>query len=410
MAEGSASRLSCPACDRKYRFKPELAGRKAKCKCGATLRMPKDENSPIQIVEGSSPKPAPPPKAAGDIKIAGDDDSLSIPMEPEPTTSKLSSPKKNDGFVDLDSMDIGLSDGEAEPAPTSKDAGSSSTNPLNAAFNNSPGNVDSYDLDIDLEPAGDAAPPPSLPAAGAGKGNCPSCGQSVKPGAVICMNCGFNIKEGKKITTQVGDGPATPAKPTTPGAIPAMGMNSTAPARPVVDDSPNYMLKEVYGPLAILAGAIFLILLDIFVLAGMAWDTHETYILPYSILGNIIIKGLQIIVTVPSVIAGVVCIAMLFGSELGTIHTFILKLAAMVLMLVGFGAVIDSLGDIVTGGFGGIAGYMTFAFNFGVFWGLCAWLLDAENVEILILYVFVYILPTIIIIFAGAAIMNMLGY
>ncbi len=40
--------------------------------------------------------------------------------------------------------------------------------------------------------------------------NCPSCGQAIKPGAVICLNCGFNVASGAKIKTNIdGEGDGT---------------------------------------------------------------------------------------------------------------------------------------------------------------------------------------------------------
>src|SRR4051794_31875728 len=43
MGAAVAGQFSCDACGKSYRWKPELAGRKAKCKCGAVMVCPKDE-------------------------------------------------------------------------------------------------------------------------------------------------------------------------------------------------------------------------------------------------------------------------------------------------------------------------------------------------------------------------------
>lgn len=40
MAETDGPRFACPSCGRSYRWKPELAGRTAKCKCGGAIRVP----------------------------------------------------------------------------------------------------------------------------------------------------------------------------------------------------------------------------------------------------------------------------------------------------------------------------------------------------------------------------------
>ena len=46
-------KFSCNQCGREFRWKPEIAGKQAKCKCGATVTIPK---SP------PPPPPPPPPK------------------------------------------------------------------------------------------------------------------------------------------------------------------------------------------------------------------------------------------------------------------------------------------------------------------------------------------------------------
>ena len=69
MAEESAAKFSCPACGKQYTWKPELAGRRAKCKCGQAIQVPA---APPGSAAGSKPPaeseahpaakaPAPPP-------------------------------------------------------------------------------------------------------------------------------------------------------------------------------------------------------------------------------------------------------------------------------------------------------------------------------------------------------------
>src|SRR5207253_11461064 len=40
MAETAQAKFSCPSCGRQFSWKPELAGKSAKCKCGATVKIP----------------------------------------------------------------------------------------------------------------------------------------------------------------------------------------------------------------------------------------------------------------------------------------------------------------------------------------------------------------------------------
>jgi hypothetical protein len=46
-------RFNCPACGKSFRWKPEIAGRSAKCACGSKLVVPKDAPA--------ATAPAPPP-------------------------------------------------------------------------------------------------------------------------------------------------------------------------------------------------------------------------------------------------------------------------------------------------------------------------------------------------------------
>ena len=40
-------KIVCGTCSASYRWKPELAGRKAKCKCGKAVIFPKDKPAPV---------------------------------------------------------------------------------------------------------------------------------------------------------------------------------------------------------------------------------------------------------------------------------------------------------------------------------------------------------------------------
>jgi hypothetical protein len=40
MGEENGPKFTCPACGREFRWKPQLAGKKAKCKCGAAVTVP----------------------------------------------------------------------------------------------------------------------------------------------------------------------------------------------------------------------------------------------------------------------------------------------------------------------------------------------------------------------------------
>jgi hypothetical protein len=55
-------KFACPACGKQYKWKPEMAGRTAKCACGAKLTVP--ATAPVAASAPSS-APAPAPSKTG---------------------------------------------------------------------------------------------------------------------------------------------------------------------------------------------------------------------------------------------------------------------------------------------------------------------------------------------------------
>ena len=71
MATAEAPKFSCASCGREFRWKPELAGKKAKCKCGAVVAVP-------TVAPGAAPAPA-----------AVEHDPFEMAGEPEPAAPPL---------------------------------------------------------------------------------------------------------------------------------------------------------------------------------------------------------------------------------------------------------------------------------------------------------------------------------
>jgi hypothetical protein len=72
MAENGGDKFSCASCNRTFLWKPQLAGKRVTCKCGAAIQVP---------TRAAAPAPAPPVKAAkpAQVKAAAapeDDDAL----------------------------------------------------------------------------------------------------------------------------------------------------------------------------------------------------------------------------------------------------------------------------------------------------------------------------------------------
>jgi hypothetical protein len=51
MSSSDGPRFSCPSCGKSFRWKPEFAGRSAKCACGAKLVVPAEAPSPSIAVD-----------------------------------------------------------------------------------------------------------------------------------------------------------------------------------------------------------------------------------------------------------------------------------------------------------------------------------------------------------------------
>ncbi|MCX5660130.1 MAG: hypothetical protein NTW19_10465 [Planctomycetota bacterium] len=237
MTGGQSVFISCPSCAAKYRWKDELAGKKIKCaKCQAILRMPLEPTGGAAVIhkvgEDSPHPPAPTHPPASTAKPVAK--TAAIPASPKapPPVVEEPDPPRSSG---VDAYDI--DDGE-EPAPASAPAAAppaapkpTPKPPAPAPSKPAPAKPPAAkpaakpDLDQSIGLAGDVSLPPPPPAKkGADKAaepgataRCPSCGNAIKPEAVICLNCGFNIKAGAKVETTVeagggeGDGEDEPA-------------------------------------------------------------------------------------------------------------------------------------------------------------------------------------------------------
>lgn len=100
MPEGP--KFSCPACGKQYPWKPELAGKKGKCKCGSVLPIPKTApGAPRPVMAGTAasgrPRPSPQPRAQVETKPApaledDDDGAYDDIVEPAPIAASAYTP------------------------------------------------------------------------------------------------------------------------------------------------------------------------------------------------------------------------------------------------------------------------------------------------------------------------------
>lgn len=70
MADTTLGTFSCEGCGKQYAWKPELAGRAVKCRCGAVMRAPAEPPPPDDALYGMTDQPTPTPAAAASSPCA----------------------------------------------------------------------------------------------------------------------------------------------------------------------------------------------------------------------------------------------------------------------------------------------------------------------------------------------------
>src|SRR5690348_10911130 len=103
-----AGTVACASCGKEYRWKPELAGKRAKCKCGGVVTFPKADP-----VAAAAPPPPPPPPPVPDVPEGFEDYGMAADEPPPPppppipgrrpaagTTASAVAPAATGGFKD----------------------------------------------------------------------------------------------------------------------------------------------------------------------------------------------------------------------------------------------------------------------------------------------------------------------
>jgi hypothetical protein len=86
MPDTEKVKFPCGECGREFTWKPEIAGRKARCKCGATLTVPKTRPG---VADEDEPQPL-----EDDFGLAGDEEDSIPPPPPPPLPSSSPVSKK----------------------------------------------------------------------------------------------------------------------------------------------------------------------------------------------------------------------------------------------------------------------------------------------------------------------------
>lgn len=192
--------FACASCGKKFVWKPELAGKNVRCKCGQAIPVP---------AATAPARPAPVPAAK---------------PPPARATATAVRPVVVDGEDLYDFAESGA------PSPVRPAAAGS---------------------------AAAVAAPVSVPGLEDDLYRCPSCSEAMQPGSIICASCGFNLKTGERVNIQR----AAPAAAR--GMAPKAAAASKAPvgsafagiptrSKPQIDEDKKGQLMKLLIPIGLI--------------------------------------------------------------------------------------------------------------------------------------------------------------
>ncbi|MCC6581511.1 MAG: hypothetical protein IT440_13830 [Phycisphaeraceae bacterium] len=272
---GEAQSVACPSCGRSYRRRADLAGRQVRCgQCGATITMPPLSGAAEGPPESSIPPKTPPsskpvvkhfePVSGGfRLNLPGQPGTPHVPPKPPASPpSPPTPPREDDVPLPLEDGDLYALNADAastpEPLPQLDEADLIEDVPEAQPVSD----VESYELNV-VKPAR----PGHIPAVPTKIiEHCPSCGSSVKPGAVICVNCGFDLVQEAQLQTIVAAGKGQPIDEATKHRLANIASNAVS-RKAIAKEDEAYHTRQIliwdwYVPTGIVAGAIFLMLVN----------------------------------------------------------------------------------------------------------------------------------------------------
>ena len=330
----ASDRVRCPSCDKAFRFSPKNASRKVKCSgCQAVFQMPAEPGFSARLIR-AAPRPEP----------------------------------ADQGEYELDLNDSHLGGAHAaEQGPS---------------------------LHLDS--------PSKAPPSG---GHCPSCNAPMKRGAAICINCGFDLQSGRQIQTALDDQTASEDQPAPASDAPVQDADNSimsatlaaAASRKAVDkqlaeDAEHQHYKtERLIPMIMVGVGFCLLLINAFVLSPFSPGQAGS---PASSVLILISSGILVAIQIPMLLICLVMISRIFGTGFGPLPTALLKLNALALTVDGVDACVGTTLDIITGGFGGFGFLLSTCINIGVFWLLCMMLFEMERMEMFVMWILSFLIPT----------------
>ncbi|MFW6060840.1 MAG: hypothetical protein ACODAQ_11715 [Phycisphaeraceae bacterium] len=366
MADPADAHFACPHCDRRFRWKRELAGRGVKCKCGGQFRVPDEPGHTAPPLESTAAHRAP------------RHESSPAPSQPE-----------------------GQPQGEGESA--SED---DQTYALDVPGDDAAGD----------RPSSASADNQRAAASAAQTGRCPNCNQSIKPNAVICVKCGFNLKEGRKMEVEVdadttSDAPADDAAPTKQKKQKKHQDSDQAPQAAVdprkataagvgfIGDTAS---AETEAALAKRQLIIDWILPPVLIVLGVAMELiYQLYFSDDRInspIGAVIAVVVTVVIWAPILLLLLVVTAKLFDMNFGTLGPAILKLMGIALLP---GAIWSFLSGAFMGGW--FAGLTVAAFMYWIMFLVLFSIeaIEAMNLSVALLVLQLWVVPLITIFIIG---------
>ena len=253
MGESADQFVTCPTCQKRFRWRADVVGKKFNCPCGAALTVP-PQPGPATLGSAAATTPAPSAAPAATAPAPAAPAAAAPPPPPAAAAPKPAAPPAEPPVVkgtganailerppreEEDEGTYDLADPDEPPETSNRPATLASTpapaaaKPAAAAPSHAPAPKAAAAAPSPVaapvkaaEPS-HAAPPPAKPAApapaAASTGNitsldapiglggltirhdpkCPSCGNFVKAEAVICVNCGYQMQSGEKVKTEV---------------------------------------------------------------------------------------------------------------------------------------------------------------------------------------------------------------
>ncbi len=324
--------VSCPACAKRVRFKPELAGKKLRCTCGQVFRMPKDP--------------------AGQAEAIHDN-----------VTAHGSSLEKN----------------------KADEAAAAAAEMAKKSLKVDPGAGGAYDLSDDSVSILPKEEKKAPAVAGGNKGKCPKCGSKLKPQAVICINCGFNLQAGTQVATEV-------EKPQSTGSSVLDAYAATARARGINIEEEEAAaarkarITELYAPIGLAVAGV----LAMFATAALFVPAGTTF----QLVSVMIEVGVQLILRLPFLVLAIFLTAKIMQVSFGPFMTALLKLVGLAFFTAGVGGLLDGVVNHFTEGFGAV--FITPFIHLAIFWGLSVFLFGLDFLETMVLYLLSSFLPMMV--------------